>query len=203
MSDIERMLKAAAEREKSRPVSVNAEDLFFQGIITADEFETIYKGETVAMSIRAADFIPEDEPACIQRAAAACVDRLKFEENSNLDISYVKDVIQKAESIIDSAIKDWIPFQINSTVIRARRQPITVKADPRHPCIEVRITLIDVANKLQRTLGTGIDIPFNMMLGNREQDKPFWEQFSYTIHNQFTAIVLQIIQNLNTEKGDH
>lgn len=202
MSDIERLLKKAAEREKSRPVSANAEDLFFRGLITADEFETIYKGETVAMSIRAVDFIPEDEPACIQRAAAACVDTLKLEENSNLDVPYVKGVIQKAESIIDSAIKNWIPTQINNTVIRAKRQTITVKTDPRHPCIEVRITLIDVAKRMQRTLGTGIDIPFDMMLGNKEQDKPFWEQFSYTIHNQFTSIVLQIIQNLNTEKGD-
>lgn len=202
MSDIERMLKSAAEREKSRPVSANAIDLFFRGLITADEYETICKGETVAMSIQAISSIPEEEPSCIHRAAAACVDSLKFEENSNLDVSYVKDVIQKAESIIDSAIKDWIPSQINNTVIRAKRQPITVEANPRHPCIEVRITLIDVAKRMQRTLGTGIDIPFDMMLGNKEQDKPFWVQFSYTIHNQFTSIVLQIIQNLNTEKGD-
>lgn len=202
MSDIERMLKAAAEREKSRPVSANASDLFFRGLITAEEYETICKGETVAMSIQATNSIPEGEPSCIHRAAAACVDSLEFEENSNLDVSYVKDVIQKAESIIDSAIKNWIPSQINNTVIRAKRQPITVKTDPRHPCIEVRITLIDVAKRMQRTLGTGIDIPFDMMLGNKEQDKPFWEQFSYTIHNQFTSIVLQIIQNLNTEKGD-
>lgn len=103
MSNIGKLLDAAAAQKKTHPISVNAEDLFFKGHITAEEYALICKGEQVSMSIHSVDKIPEGEPDCVHEIAGKVAKSLEQSLVGNTTVSYLGSVIKKAEEIIDAA----------------------------------------------------------------------------------------------------
>jgi hypothetical protein len=194
MSDIGKLLDAVAEQRKMHPISVNAEDLFFKGHITAEEYAMICKGEQVSMSIHTIDNIPEDEPDCVRETAEKVAKSLEQSPISNTTVSYLVSVIKKAEEIIDAAIEEWIPNQIDNTLIRTKRCDIALKDDPLTPKFEVRFTLLNIEKETSQTIGTTIGVDTRLLVGDEIKDKPFWVEFQYAVHNQFTTITIQLIK---------
>ena len=199
MSDISKLLEAAASQKKTHPISVNAEDLFFKGHISAEECAMLCKGEQVAMSIRTTDKIPDGEPACMQEIAGKVVmsqNTARVEKNAT--IGYIGSVIKKAEEMTDAAISEWIPSQINNTLIRTKRCNTQIVDDPLCPRIEVRFTLLDIEKETSQTIATAISVDTRLLVGDEIKDKPFWDEFRYAVHNQFTTITLQLIKAIKT-----
>lgn len=194
MSNIGKLLDAAAAQKKTHPISVNAEDLFFKGHITAEEYAMICKGEQVSMSIHSVDKIPEGEPDCVHEIAGKVAKSLEQSFVGNTTVSYLGSVIKKAEEIIDAAIEEWIPNQINNTLIRTKRCDIALKDDPLTPKFEVRFTLLNIEKETSQTIGTTIGVDTRLLVGDEIKDKPFWDEFQYAVHNQFTTITLQLIK---------
>lgn len=198
MSDMSKLLKAAEAQMRTHPISVNARDLFFKGHITAEEYQMLCKGETVAMSIRTVDRIPDGEPDCIHEVAGKVAKVLEQSPVVDTTVNYLGSVIKKAEEIIDAAIDEWIPNQINNTLIRTKRCDIALKDDPLCPKFEVRFTLLNIEKETSQTIATAIGVDTRLLVGDEIKDKLFWDEFRYAVHNQFTTITLQLIKAIKT-----
>lgn len=194
MSDIGKLLDADADQRKMHLISVNAEDLFFKGHITAEEYAMICKGEQVSMSIHTIDKTPEDEPDCVREAAEKVAKSLEQSTISNTTVSYLVSVIKKAEEIIDAAIEEWIPNQIDNTLIRTKRCDIALKDDPLTLKFEVRFMLLNIEKETNQTIGTTIGVDTGLLVGDEIKDKPFWDKFRHAVRNQFTTITIQLIK---------
>lgn len=197
MSDIRKLLNDSASQGKIRPISVNAEDLFFKGNITAEEYAMLCKGEKISMSIHATDKVPEDEQICVQEVAEGLAKILK--QNSVRDTTSCLDtVIKTAKEIIDSTVEDWIPNQIDNTLIRTKRSEVSLEDNPLQPKFEVRFTLLNIEKETSQTIGTSIGVDTTLLVGDELKDKPFWDRFQYAVQNQFTTVALQLIRAIRT-----
>lgn len=197
MSDIGKLLNDSASQGKIRPISVNAEDLFFKGHITAEEYAMLCKGEKISMSIHATDKIPEDEPSCVQEVAEGLAKILKQNPVSDTTIC-LDTVIKTAKEIIDSTVEDWIPNQIDNTLIRKKRSEVSLEDNPLRPKFEVRFTLLNIEKETSQTIGTSIGVDTTLLVGDELKDKPFWDRFQYAVQNQFTTVALQLIRAIKT-----
>lgn len=198
MSDMSKLLKSAEAQMNAHTVSANARDLFFKGHITAEEYQMLCKGETVAMSRQYTNKVPEGEPACVQESAKKTTDASHLDVASDSAVGYIDAVIQKAEKLVDAAIEEWMPAQINNTLIRTKRCPAGIKTDPLQPAIEVRFTLLDIEKETSRTVATAMTIDTLMLVDDEEQDKLFWKKFEYQLHHKFSSIVLQLIKAIKS-----
>lgn len=197
MSDIGKLLNDSASQGKIRPISVNAEDLFFKGHITAEEYAMLCKGEKISMSIHATDKVPEDGQICVQEVAEGLAKILK--QNPVRDtISCLDTVIKTAKEIIDSTVEDWIPNQIDNTLIRTKRSEVSLEDNPLRPKFEVRFTLLNIEKETSQTIGTSIGVDTTLLVGDELKDKPFWDRFQYAVQNQFTTVALQLIRAIKT-----
>ena len=197
MSDIGKLLNDSASQGKIRPISVNAEDLFFKGHITVEEYVMLCKGEKISMSIHATDKIPEDEPICVQEVAEGLAKILKQNPVSDTTIC-LDTVIKTAKEIIDSTVEDWIPNQIDNTLIRKKRSEVSLEDNPLRPKFEVRFTLLNIEKETSQTIGTSIGVDTTLLVGDELKDKPFWDRFQYAVQNQFTTVALQLIRAIKT-----
>lgn len=197
MSDIGKPLNNSASQGKIRLISVNAEDLFFKGHITAEEYAMLCKGEKISMSIHATDKIPEDETSCVQEVAEGLAKIRKQNPVSGIT-SCLDTVIKTAKEIIDSTVEDWIPNQIDNTLIRTKRSEVSLEDNPLRPKFEVRFTLLNIEKETSQTIGTSIGVDTTMLVGDELKDKPFWDRFQYAVQNQFTTVALQLIRAIKT-----
>lgn len=197
MSDIGKLLNDSASQRKIRPISVNAEDLFFKGHITAEEYAMLCKGEKISMSIHATDKIPEDEKSCVQEVAEGLAKIQKQNPVSGIT-SCLDTVIKTAKEIIDSTVEDWIPNQIDNTLIRTKRSEVSLGDNPLRPKFEVRFTLLNIEKETSQTIGTSIGVDTTLLVGDELKDKPFWDRFQYAVQNQFTTVALQLIRAIKT-----
>lgn len=197
MSDIGKPLNNSASQRKIRLISVNAEDLFFKGHITAEEYAMLCKGEKISMSIHATDKIPEDETSCVQEVAEGLAKIRKQNPVSGIT-SCLDTVIKTAKEIIDSTVEDWIPNQIDNTLIRTKRSEVSLEDNPLRPKFEVRFTLLNIEKETSQTIGTSIGVDTTMLVGDELKDKPFWDRFQYVVQNQFTTVALQLIRAIKT-----
>lgn len=197
MSDIGKLLNDSASQGKIRPISVNAEDLFFKGHITAEEYAMLCKGEKISMSIHATDKIPEDETSCVQEVAEGLAKIQKQNPVSGIT-SCLDTVIKTAKEIIDSTVEDWIPNQIDNTLIRTKRSEVSLGDNPLRPKFEVRFTLLNIEKETSQTIGTSIGVDTTLLVGDELKDKPFWDRFQYAVQNQFTTVALQLIRAIKT-----
>ena len=197
MSDIGKLLNDSASQGKIRPISVNAEDLFFKGHITAEEYSMLCKGKKISMSIHANDKIPEDEPICVQEVAEGLAKILKQNTVSDTT-SCLDNVIKTAKEIIDSTVEDWIPNQIDNTLIRTKRSEVSLEDSSLRPKFEVRFTLLNIEKETSQTIGTSIGVDTTLLVGDELKDKPFWDRFQYAVQNQFTTVALQLIRAIKT-----
>lgn len=197
MSDIGKLLNDSASQGKIRPISVNAEDLFFKGHITAEEYAMLCKGEKISMSIHATDKIPEDEQICVQEVAEGLAKIRKQNPVSGIT-SCLDTVIKTAKEIIDSTVEDWIPNQIDNTLIRTKRSEVSLEDSPLRPKFEVRFTLLNIEKETSQTIGTSIGVDTTLLVGDELKDKPFWDRFQYAVQNQFTTVTLQLIRAIKT-----
>ena len=101
---------------------------------------------------------------------------------------------QAAKEIIDSTVEDWIPNQIDNTLIRTKRSEVSLEDNPLRPKFEVRFTLLNIEKETSQTIGTSIGVDTIMLAGDELKDKPFWDRFQYLVKNQFTTITLQLIK---------
>lgn len=197
MSDIGKLLNDSASQGKIHPISVNAEDLFFKGHITAEEYSMLCKGEKISMSIHATDKVPEDGQICVQEVAEGLAKILK--QNPVRDTTSCLDtVIKTAKEIIDSTVEDWIPNQIDNTLIRTKRSEVSLEDNPLRPKFEVRFTLLNIEKETSQTIGTSIGVDTTLLVGDELKDKPFWDRFQYAVQNQFTTVALQLIRAIKT-----
>lgn len=197
MSDIGKPLNNSASQGKIRLISVNAEDLFFKGHITAEEYAMLCKGEKISMSIHATDKIPEDETSCVQEVAEGLAKIRKQNPVSGIT-SCLDTVIKTAKEIIDSTVEDWIPNQIDNTLIRTKRSEVSLEDNSLRPKFEVRFTLLNIEKETSQTIGTSIGVDTTMLVGDELKDKPFWDRFQYAVQNQFTTVALQLIRAIKT-----
>lgn len=197
MSDIGKPLNNSAYQGKIRLISVNAEDLFFKGHITAEEYAMLCKGEKISMSIHATDKIPEDETSCVQEVAEGLAKILKQNPVSDTTIC-LDTVIKTAKEIIDSTVEDWIPNQIDNTLIRKKRSEVSLEDNLLRPKFEVRFTLLNIEKETSQTIGTSIGVDTTLLVGDELKDKPFWDRFQYAVQNQFTTVALQLIRAIKT-----
>lgn len=197
MSDIGKPLNNSASQGKIRLISVNAEDLFFKGHITAEEYAMLCKGEKISMSIHLTDKIPEDETSCVQEVAEGLAKIQKQNPVSGIT-SCLDTVIKTAKEIIDSTVEDWIPNQIDNTLIRKKRSEVSLEDNPLRPKFEVRFTLLNIEKETSQTIGTSIGVDTTLLVGDGLKDKPFWDRFQYTVQNQFTTVALQLIRAIRT-----
>lgn len=197
MSDIGKLLNDSASQGKIHPISINAEDLFFKGHITAEEYFMLCKGEKISMSIHATDKVPEDGQICVQEVAEGLAKILK--QNPVRDTTSCLDtVIKTAKEIIDSTVEDWIPNQIDNTLIRTKRSEVSLEDNPLRPKFEVRFTLLNIEKETSQTIGTSIGVDTTLLVGDELKDKPFWDRFQYVVQNQFTTVALQLIRAIKT-----
>lgn len=197
MSDIGKLLNDSASQGKIRPISVNAGDLFFKGHITAEEYAMLCKGEKISMSIHATDKIPEDEKSCVQEVAEGLAKIQKQNPVSGIT-SCLDTVIKTAKEIIDSTVEDWIPNQIDNTLIRTKRSEVSLEDNLLRPKFEVRFTLLNIEKETIQTIGTSIGVDTTLLVGDELKDKPFWDRFQYAVQNQFTTVALQLIRAIKT-----
>lgn len=198
MSDMSKLLESAEAQMSTHPISVNARDLFFKGHITAEEYQMLCKGETVAMSIRHTDKVSEGNPEHVQELTNKVSDAPHLDIASDTTVDYIDAVIRKAEKLVDAAAKEWMPEQINRTLIRTKQCPAGIKIDTLQPAIEVRFTLLDVEKETSRTVATAITIDTRLLVGDEEQDKLFWKKFEYQLHHKFSSIVLQLVKAIKS-----
>jgi hypothetical protein len=179
MSDISDMLQKLADKRKTRPLSVNAEDLFYKGHITAEELLMIQKGEDVAMS-----FSKEPE--------------LDIKQPNSLDsLSYYGRAVEKVSGIVLTQATKWIPKQLNNNLIRYEVLPAEHLSKPLHIQFEVRFTILNFEKETQQTVGTAIPIDLGMLTQDEEQDQRSWEYFEYQIADHFQKIIMQMVLGLN------
>ena len=198
MSDIEKLLANAADLRKTHPISVNAEDLFFKGHITAEEYAMVYKSEHTAMSIKSDVAIPDSDCYTRKQVARQGAEHNNLRITGMLAVKYISDAIAKAEKMVDDALEEWFPHQINYTIIRTKRDSIRNDLGPNLPTIPVRIVLINVEKETQQSLGTNISLDLALLVGDEIQDEIFWEHFQYALQNQFTTILLQLVKAIKT-----
>lgn len=198
MSDTSKLLKSEESQMNAHPVSVNARDLFFKGHITAEEYQMLCKGETVAMSIQYTDMVPEGKSQHVQELTKKVSEGSRLSIASDVTVGYIDTVIRKAEKLVDAAIEEWMPAQINNTLIRTKRCPAGVKTDPLQPVIEVRFTLLDIEKETSRTVATAMTIDTLLLVDDEEQDRLFWKKFEYQLHHKFSSIVLQLVKAIKS-----
>lgn len=198
MSDTSKLLKTSEAQMNTHHISANARDLFFKGHITAEEYQMLCKGETVAMSIRYTNTVSEGDPEYGQKLTKKVADAPHLGIARDTTVDYIDAVIRKAEKLIDAAIEEWMPAQINNTLIRTKRCAAGVKTDPLQPVIEVRFTLLDVEKETSRTVATAMTINTRLLVDDEEQDKLFWKEFEYQLHHKFSSIVLQLVKAIKS-----
>lgn len=186
MSDISKFLdnldkvSQTDEWKEKRQVVVSAEDLFFKGHITAEEYENICKGATVAMSIK-------KEPK---------------ETAPTLGIVGTASAIKRLVDTVDSVLDTWVPKQINNTLIRTKREmPRPEVADPENRAnIKVVFTLLDFEREMQRSLATDIALDLRSLTGVAQADRAYYDYFVNNVTNHIQMIVLQLVKSIQSGK---
>lgn len=173
--------------EKTRndlPLTASAEDLLMAGHITHEEYDFIRKGEVAERLLKQEPF--DDQSVDIQL--------------SDL-ITGPFQSIKIACDMVDSAIEQWFPKQINHTLIRVKRSSKIQHSLSNLLTIQVDFTLLDIDKKLKRQLRTdiGVDIEELCYLDEKGSNKIYWDHFQATLINQFQNIILQILYRVNTE----
>lgn len=172
--------------EKTRndlPLTASAEDLLMAGHITHEEYDFIRKGEIARRLL-------DREPAN---------DRSVDIQLSDL-VTGPFQSIKIACDMVDSAIEQWFPKQINHTLIRVKRSSKLEQAEFNALIILVDFTLLDIDKKLKRQLRTDIAVDLEELgyLDENGSNKIYWDHFQATLINQFQNIILQILYRVNT-----
>lgn len=189
MPDIAHMLASAMDEAAQSPVTMNAQDLFFKGHITAEEFKMNAKAESWSKPAKSIDSNPT-KAFPIQQDA-----KVHF-SSSVPEVDYFRIATIKAEKLVDTILAKFMPKQINYTLIRTHREDAMLKEDPRVPIISIRFTLIDLARETQQSVATDIPLQFPMMVGDEEKDRVFWKHFEFEVANQITTIVMQLMTTI-------
>lgn len=189
MPDLAQMLASAMDEAAKSPVTMNSQDLFFKGHITAEEFKMNAKAEKWSQPAKSVDANPTKGFPLQQDA--------KFHFSSSVpEVDYFRIATIKAEKLVDSVLAKFMPKQINYTLIRTHREDALLKDDPRVPIISIRFTLIDLVKETQQSVATDIPLQFPMMVGNEEDDKVFWKHFEFEVTNQITTVVMQLMTTI-------
>lgn len=189
MSNLDKIFEADRRARKEIPLSVNAHDLYMKGHITADEFKNVAKGERAA---RLVDDKTKNQSVILTS------------ESKNLNLTpYCNSVIRNMRSKIDDAISTWVPNQIDHVVIRAERDKEVDTEDRHATFFTVRIKLLDVKKETLQQIATKIVLEWNRFSNaNEAADAIVWEAITQNLHQQFQAIVLQLIRSIKTDCFD-
>lgn len=193
MGKIDEMLKAAAEFQtaaefqRTKPLSTNANDLFMKGHISADEYENIAKGEALGKSPHIT-YGKELDKAMSQPI---------FQPVSDLPIGYYSTCTKQFIACLERTLETWIPNQIDHVVIR-----VAIDKDPdiapEISTYTVRFKLIDVKKETAQQIATRVPLEWRYFKGNEEEDKQVWKYLEQHLETQFTMITMQLIKAIRT-----
>ena len=174
MPSIEDLLKAARAKVKYNPVAANAEYLFMNGHLTADEMQRVSKTETVRQML--------DETA-----------------KPSTTFADINPHIQKAIRCVQTAVEMFVPNSIDYTVIRTsiENKPAI---GPNEWVITARFSLLDVKTALKRAFGADFLLDLNMLGASSQMDDMYWQMFGQKVCANVSNIASELMWQIHNDR---
>lgn len=194
MGKIDEMLKAAAEFQtaaefqRTKPLRTNATELFMRGHITADECESVAKGE---------DYINQSPHIRYGKNLEKAMSSPLFQPTNDLPIGYYTTCTKRFVSCLQHALEIWIPNQIDHVVIRVAidKDP---ELSPTASTYTIRFKLIDVRKETAQQMATRVPLDWSYFGGNEDKDEQYWKYIEEGLEHQLQMIVIQLIRAIRT-----
>lgn len=184
MPSIDKIIEIDAQHRKEYPLTHNAKDMLLRGHLTADEFESISKGEAMEKFI---DNNPE---------AAGEKKRIILTGTTPAPKTETDKLVEQAEEYISQAIQAWVPRQLDHVVVRAAIRDNPRLDDPNHISMQIGFKLFNVLEQTMQEVATDVVVKREVLHTDENTAKQYWVMFNQCLVNQLTQIVLQLIHGV-------
>ena len=194
MPSIDELLAQAAAQKANQPLAANAQQLFFAGHLTAQEYQQVSATEQVAARIPDTAMIYPDATGLGKRDG----DVFTLTEGNQHVAPFYNKSVKEARQRVDGALAALVPNQIEHVIIRTQRSDKTeVSAEKTTVTIEAVFQCINVKKRTDVKIATPIQIPISFLKLN-EDNSEFWRMFDGMLIEQLSRVVLQLIQEIKT-----
>lgn len=184
MPNLDEILEVEARHRKEYPRTYNAKDMLLRGHLTADEFESISKGEAMEKYI-------DNNPEAVGEKKSIILTGITPAPKTETD-----KLVEQAEEYIGQAIQAWVPRQLDHVVVRAAVRDKPRLDDPNHIGIQIGFKLFNVLEQTMQEVATDVVVEREVLHMDEHTAKQYWVMFNQCLVNQLTQIVLQLIHGI-------